>query len=110
MLTETEFDHRVVTELVPMRDIFASPEIPHDDIKFVKALKDRPGVEIIRKWGSWEDWLHDSAVVTAPGRHYVLVALTRHPKGDEYLVELARRVDDMLRSTTPPAQEVSAPR
>lgn len=79
-----------------MRDIFASPDIPHDDIKFVKALRDRPGVEILRKWGSWEDWLHDSAVITAPGRHYVLVALTKHPKGDDYLVELARAVDDVM--------------
>jgi len=24
------------------------------------------------------------------------VALTRHPKGDEYLVELARAVDDLM--------------
>lgn len=78
-----------------MREIFESPELPHDDIKFVKALADRR-VEIVRKWGTWEDWLHDSAVVTGGGRHYILVALTRHPKGDEYLVDLARRVDDLL--------------
>ena len=63
-----------------MREIFASPDIPHDDIKFVKALSDR-NVQIIRKWGSWEDWLHDSAVVTGGGRHYILAALTHHPKG-----------------------------
>lgn len=78
-----------------MRDIFASPDIPHDDIKFVKGLAGRD-VQIIRKWGSWEDWLHDSAIVTGGGRHYLLVALTRHPRGDDYLVELARRVDDLL--------------
>lgn len=79
-----------------MRAIFASPGIPHDDIKFVKALKDRE-VAIIRKWGSWQDWLHDSAVITGPGRHYILVGLTHHPRGDEYLVDLARGVDDWLR-------------
>jgi beta-lactamase class A len=78
-----------------MQEIFASPDIPHDDIKFVKGLAGRD-VQIIRKWGTWQDWRHDSAVVTGWGRHYILVALTKHPKGDEYLVELAKAVDDLL--------------
>jgi beta-lactamase class A len=78
-----------------MKAIFASPDIPHDDIKFVKALGGRD-VQIIRKWGSWENWLHDSAVITGPGRKYILVGLTNHPRGDEYLVDLAREVDDLL--------------
>jgi beta-lactamase class A len=78
-----------------MREIFESPDIPHDDIKFVKALDGRD-VKIIRKWGTWEDWHHDAAVVTAADRHYILVALTRHPKGDDYLVELGRAVDDLM--------------
>jgi beta-lactamase class A len=78
-----------------MREIFASPEIPHDNIKFVKGLAGRE-VTIIRKWGSWQNWLHDCAVVTGGGRHYILVALTKHPRGDDYLVELAKVVDDLL--------------
>lgn len=78
-----------------MREIFASPDIPHDDIKFVKGLA-RRDVQIIRKWGSWEDWLHDTAIITGKGRHYILVALTKHPRGDEYLAELAKAVDDLL--------------
>ncbi len=78
-----------------MRGIFASPEIPHDPIKLVKGLAGRD-VQIIRKWGSWETWLHDSAVITGPNRHYILVALTNHPQGDGYLEELARAVDDVL--------------
>jgi beta-lactamase class A len=78
-----------------MRQIFASPDIPHDRIKFVQALSDR-NVQIIRKWGTWEDWRHDTAVVTGLRRHYILVALTHHPKGDEYLVDLARSVDDLI--------------
>lgn len=80
-----------------MREIFASPDIPHDDIKFVKALKDRK-LELLRKWGSWEDWLHDSAIILGPNRHYILVALTHHPKGDEYLVDLAVALDDLTQS------------
>jgi beta-lactamase class A len=102
-----------------MREIFASPDLPHDDIKFVKGLGGRD-VTLLRKWGSWEDWLHDSAVISGPGwqlagapapaaprradkagassmRHYVLVGLTHHPRGDDYLVELAAAVDDCLR-------------
>jgi beta-lactamase class A len=78
-----------------MREIFASPEIPHDQIKFVKALAGRDA-QILRKWGSWEDWLHDSAIITGPGRCYILVALTHHPKGDEYLADLAVAVDDLM--------------
>ena len=80
-----------------MRELLASPEIPHDDIKFVKALKGR-NVDIIRKWGSWENWLHDTALITGPDRRYVLVALTKHEKGDEYLVDLATAVDDLMSS------------
>jgi beta-lactamase class A len=78
-----------------MREIFASPDLPHDDIKFVKALKGR-NVQLLRKWGTWEDWHHDSAIITGPGRHYILVALTHHPKGDDYLVALAQAVDDLM--------------
>jgi beta-lactamase class A len=78
-----------------MREIFESPQIPHDNIKFVAGLAGR-NVGIIRKWGSWEDWLHDTAVIKGPGRHYILAALTHTPKGDDYLTDLARAVDDVL--------------
>jgi beta-galactosidase len=75
-----------------MREVFESPDIPADDIKFVKALAGRD-VQILRKWGSWENWLHDTAIITGPDRHYILVALTHHPRGDDYLVDLAVAVD-----------------
>ncbi len=78
-----------------MREIFASPDIPHDPIKFVKGLAGRE-VHILRKWGSWEDWLHDSAIVCGPGRRYVLASLTRHSRGDDYLAGLAVAVDDLF--------------
>ena len=79
-----------------MRQIFASPDIPHDHINFVKALAGRE-VQLIRKWGTWEDWRHDAAIITGPGRHYILVALPHHSKGDDYLVSLAQAVDDLMR-------------
>jgi beta-lactamase class A len=78
-----------------MREIFDSPGIPHDQIKFVKGLAGRD-LDIIRKWGSWEDWLHDAAVVKGHGKHYILVALTHHPRGNDYLEGLASGVDDLL--------------
>lgn len=83
-----------------MREIFASPDLPHDNIKFVKALAGR-NLQIIRKWGTWQDWLHDSAVITGPNRQYILVGLTHHPKGDDYLEDLARAVDDWMGGAAP---------
>lgn len=78
-----------------MRNIFASPDIPADNIKFVKALAGRD-VQIIRKWGTWENWLHDTAVITGPDRCYILVGLTNHPRGDDYLEGLGVAVDDLM--------------
>jgi beta-lactamase class A len=80
-----------------MREIFQSPAIEHQNGKFVKGLAGRD-VQIIRKSGTWENWLHDTAIVTGARRHYVLVALTEHPKGDEYLEALAPAVDDLMTS------------
>lgn len=78
-----------------IREIFASPDIPAENIKFVKGLAGRD-LEILRKSGTWENWLHDTAVITGPGRRYILVALTNHPRGDDYLADLAVAVDDLM--------------
>ncbi len=78
-----------------MREIFASPEIPHRDDRFVKGLAGR-GLEIRRKAGWWETWSHDTAVVTGPGRHYIVVAMTHHERGTDYLEQLAAAVDDLV--------------
>jgi beta-lactamase class A len=78
-----------------MREIFRSPSIPHDDHKFVRGLAGRD-VTILRKWGSWQEWLHDTALIEGPNRRYVLVGLTHHAAGDAYLEELAQNVDDLF--------------
>jgi beta-lactamase class A len=78
-----------------MREIFASPEIAHRDDKFVKGLAGRD-VQILRKAGWWETWFHDSAIITGSGRHYLVVAMTHHAKGDDYLAEFAAAVDDVM--------------
>src|SRR2546422_188331 len=67
-----------------MREIFNSPDIPHDGNKFVKGLTSRD-LHILRKSGTWENWFHDTAVIRGHYRHYILVTLTHHPKGDDYL-------------------------
>jgi len=79
-----------------MREIFESPDIPPERNKFLKGLSGRH-LQVIRKSGSWENWLHDTAVICGPGRHYALVGLTEHPKGDDYLADLAATVDDLMR-------------
>ena len=91
-----------------MREIFASPDVPHDDIKFVQGLAGRD-VQIIRKWGTWQDWHHDSAVITGPGRYYILVGMTHHPQGDDYLVGLAQAVDDLMVNAGANAARQTAP-
>ncbi len=78
-----------------MRAIFLSPDIPHDEVKFVKGLAGR-GLTIRRKLGTYEDWLHDTAIIEGRGRRYIIVGLTHHPKGDAYLEELASAVDDVM--------------
>lgn len=78
-----------------MREIFESPDIPAEKGKFNAGLAGRK-LDIIYKSGTWQDWFHDTAEITGPGRHYILVALTHHPKGDDYLVQLAPAVDDLM--------------
>jgi beta-lactamase class A len=78
-----------------MREIFASPGIPHLEDRFVKGLTGR-GLQILRKAGWWQDWSHDTALVTGEDRHYIIAALTHHPRGDAYLEELAKAVDDLM--------------
>lgn len=78
-----------------MRRIFESPELRHEPNKFLQHLRASNG-EVIRKSGSWENWLHDTMVVKTPNRHYALAALTEHPKGDDYLADLGRAVDDLM--------------
>jgi len=80
-----------------MVEVFESPDIEHLQDKFVKGLKGREGLKLIRKSGTWENWFHDTAVITAPGRQYILVGMTNHPKGEEYLEALAPRIDDLMK-------------
>jgi beta-lactamase class A len=79
-----------------MREIFVSPDIPHMEDRFVKGLAGRY-LQILRKAGWWEDWFHDTAIVTGEGCHYIIVAMTQHPQGDAYLEGFAPAVDDLMK-------------
>lgn len=81
-----------------IREIFSSPEIPHLQDRFVKGVSGR-GAHLLRKSGWWEDWFLDTAIITGGGRHYILVAMTHHPRGDEYLEAAAAAVDDLIRGS-----------
>lgn len=78
-----------------MKEIFASPELEHTDLDFVTGLAGRD-VQILRKWGGWQDWHHDSAIISGPGRRYILVGMTNDPNGERYLEGLAVGIDDAL--------------
>jgi hypothetical protein len=84
-----------------MREIFASPEIAPLDDKFVRGLAGRE-VQILRKAGWWETWFHDTALVTGPGRHYIIAAMTHHANGDAYLADFAAAVDDLMAGVKTP--------
>lgn len=76
-----------------MREILADPEIEH---KFVKGLKARPGVQLYRKSGTWKQFHADSALVKYGVYKYIMVGLTEHPKGGQWLSELAAPLHDLI--------------
>lgn len=78
-----------------MREIFASPQLEHLADKFVTGLQGRD-LAIIRKSGTWEDWHLDMARVEHGDRVYYLAGATHHPKGAEYLAQMAARIDELL--------------
>ena len=70
-----------------MKRMLGKPGIKH---KFVKGLKDRSGVRIYRKSGSWSRWHADSAIVEAGRHRYILVALAEDVQGGKWMEWIAR--------------------
>jgi hypothetical protein len=88
-----------------MKEIFAAPGLEFHNDRFVRGLNGRD-VTIIRKSGLWEDWHLDTARVQHAERVYVLAGMVHHPKGEEYLAEIAAAVDEVLCG---PPQRVPSP-
>jgi hypothetical protein len=78
-----------------IKQIFAAPELEFHNDRFVRGLSGRD-VTILRKSGLWEDWHLDTARVQHGERVYVLAGMAYHPKGSEYLTEMAAAVDEAL--------------
>jgi beta-lactamase class A len=76
-----------------MKQALSQPGIRH---KFVKGLESRPGVEIYRKSGTWQDFHADSALVEAGAHKFVMVGLAHHKDGGEWLVRLAAPMHDLV--------------
>ena len=83
-----------------MKEILSKPGIHHN---FVKGLESRPGVRIYRKSGTWKDFHSDSALVEYGHYRYIIVGLTEHPRGGDWLVRLAAPMHDLVVSPPPPA-------
>ena len=81
-----------------MKEILSKPGIRHN---FVKGLESRPGVRIYRKSGTWKDFHSDSALVEYGHYRYIIVGLTEHPHGGDWLVRLAAPLHDLVVSPPP---------
>ena len=86
-----------------MKQTLSQPGIHH---KFVKGLASRPGVEIYRKSGTWQDFHADSAMVEHGPYKFVIVGLAHHREGGEWLARLAAPLHDLI----VPAERVAASR
>ena len=76
-----------------MKEILSKPGIHH---KFVAGLKDRPGVEMFRKSGTWREYHADAALVEAGEHRYIIVGLAHHPDGGKWLERLAGPMHDLV--------------
>jgi len=76
-----------------MKEILSNPGIHH---KFVAGLKDRPGVEMFRKSGTWREYHADAALVEAGKHRYIIVGLAHHPDGGKWLERLAAPMHDLV--------------
>jgi beta-lactamase class A len=76
-----------------MKQILSEPAINH---KFVKGLKDRPGLTIYRKSGTWRNFHADSALVEFGECKYIIVALAEDSKGGQWMEDLASPLHELV--------------
>lgn len=84
-----------------MKRILSKPGISH---KFVAGLKDRPGVEIYRKSGTWREFHADAALVEAGSHRFIMVGLAHDPQGGKWLERLAAPMHDLVVEGKQPPQ------
>lgn len=76
-----------------MKDILSKPGIPH---KFVKGLKQIPGIKIYRKSGTWKNYHADSALVQFKNYKYIIIGLSDSNKGGKWLEQLGLPLHKMV--------------
>ncbi|GJM24304.1 MAG: hypothetical protein DHS20C16_07190 [Phycisphaerae bacterium] len=80
---------------ITMMEVFASEQLKHGQSKFVKGLSPHAD-SILRKSGTWRNWHLDTARVRHGDQFYLLAGMVDHPKGAEYLSEMAKRIDALI--------------
>jgi len=78
-----------------MLEALSKPGIIH---KFVKGLKDIPGIRMLRKSGTWKNFHADSALVHYRDQTYIMVALANHEDGERWLSQLASPLNDLVKT------------
>ncbi len=78
-----------------MREALSKPGIDH---KFVRGLRGIPGLEMLRKSGTWKNFHSDSALVHYRGQSYIMVGLAQNRNGDRWLSQLASPMNDLVRA------------
>ena len=87
-----------------MLKILDNPGIHH---KFVAGMREAgDSARIHRKSGSWVHWHADSALIRNRGRSFILVALSEHPDGDQWLRTLATAIDALVQETEVRGEEI----
>jgi beta-lactamase class A len=76
-----------------MKRIMGHPEIEH---KFVLGLRDRAGLMIFRKSGTYKRWHADAAIVEYPDHKYIAVGLLESTQWRGVLSTLIDRLDDII--------------
>jgi len=88
-----------------MLEALSQPGIEH---KFVKGLKGIPGIEILRKSGTWRDFHADSALVHYRGETYIMVGLAHNEQGGQWLTQLASPLNDLVRAQSQGSRRLAA--
>ena len=87
-----------------MLEILSKSGVQH---KFVAGMNTLAGTSRIhRKSGTWIDWHSDSALIEHRGRTFIAVALCEHPDGERWLEELIVEMNELVRSTPVPGEEI----
>jgi len=78
-----------------MKAVFLDEKVPMTPNLFVAALEGRK-LQLIRKWGAYETHYSDTALVTGPGRHYVMAVLVDSASGARFVEQFGVLVDDLF--------------